>query len=77
MRTLLDVLDIFVSTEGVKGVGVELASDAIEDVPAKMEIVRRSSEMEKRGEERERSKGTGSRRRRRRREEASRRAGKS
>jgi len=33
----LDVLDIFVSTEGVEGVGVELASDAIEDVPAKME----------------------------------------
>ena len=25
------------STEGVEGVGVELASDAIEDVPAKME----------------------------------------
>jgi hypothetical protein len=36
-RTLLDVLDVFVSTKGVEGVGVELASDAIEDFPAKME----------------------------------------
>jgi len=26
------------STEGVEGVGVELASDAIEDVPAKMDF---------------------------------------
>jgi len=36
MCTLLDVLDIFVSTEGIEGVGVELASNAIEDIPAKM-----------------------------------------
>jgi len=37
MRTFLDVLDVFVSTKDIEGVGVEDATDAIEDVPAKME----------------------------------------
>jgi len=37
MRTLLDVLYVFVSTKDVEGVGIEVASDAIENIPAKME----------------------------------------
>ena len=33
----MDVLDVFVSTKDVEGVGIEDASDAIENVPAKVE----------------------------------------
>lgn len=33
----MDILDIFMSTKDVEGVGVELASDTIKDLPANME----------------------------------------